>query len=170
MEPKKGKKEKLAIIPKKRKAIVTRSPWDFWMNIDRPFEHLRQDFNEFFWPPETNLLTLPDYRTPVMDVIDHGDKYEMHIEMPGIKKDEINIEVTPNAVEICAAHKETKEQKGKNWLRQERSDMDFYRYLEVPEQVKTGRVEAELKDGVLNLSLPKAEPKAKYESTKVKIK
>jgi len=167
---KKGKKEKLAIFPKQRTGIVARRPYDFWMDIDRPVDRLRQNFDEFFWGPGTSFLTLPDYRTPFMDVVDLGDKYEMHVEMPGIKKEGINIEVTPTMVEICAEHKETSEDKGKNWLRQERSSMDFYRCLELPEDLKTGNVEAELKDGVLTLSLPKAEPKARFETMKVKIK
>ena len=169
MEPRKRKKEKLAIIPKRRKRLMTRGPRDFWVDFERPFDSFRRNLEEF-WPPEANLMTLPDYRTPVMDVVDLGDKYEMHIEMPGIKKEDVTIDVTPTAVEICAEHKETKEDKGKNWLRQERSDIDFYRYLELPEELKTGKVEAELKDGVLILSLPKAEPKKRFESTKVKIK
>jgi HSP20 family protein len=167
---KKLKKEKLTIIPKERKGLIARRPNDFWTDIDRPIDRLRQNFDEFFWNPETNFLALPDYRTPVMDVVDLGDKYEMHVEMPGIKKEDINIDVAPNMVEICAEHKETKEDKGKNWLRQERSTMDFYRHLELPEELKTKNVEAELKDGVLTLSLPKAQPKERFQSTKVKIK
>ena len=169
MEPKKGKKEKLTIIPKERKGIIARRPYDFWTDIDRPINRFRENLDEF-WGPETSLLALQDYRIPVMDVVDLGDKYEMHAEMPGIKKEDINIDVTPTMVEICAEHKETKEDKGKNWLRQERSSMDFYRHLELPEELKTKNVEAELKDGVLTLSLPKAEPKARFQSTKVKIK
>jgi HSP20 family protein len=105
-----------------------------------------------------------------MDIVDHGDKYEMHVEMPGIKKEDICIEVTPTMVEISAEHEEKSEDKGKNWLRQERSNIDFYRSFQVPETLKTGKVEAELKDGILKVLLPKADPKPKYETTKVKIK
>jgi HSP20 family protein len=140
------------------------------MDIDRSLDRLKQNFDEFFWGPGTSFLELPDYRTPYLDVVDLGDKYEMQVEMPGIKKEDINIEVTPTTVEICAENKETSEEKGKNWLRQERSSMDFYRCLELPEELKTGSIDAELKDGVLTLSLPKAEPKARIESTKVKVK
>jgi len=111
-----------------------------------------------------------DFRTPIMDVVDLGDKFEMHIEMPGIKKEDINVEVTPTSVEICAGHEETSKKKGKNWLRQERSSMDFYRYLNLPEAIKTGNVEAELKDGVLTLLLQKAQPKPRPKTSQVKIK
>jgi len=48
--------------------------------------------------------------------------------------------------------------------------MSFYRNVEFPEEVKTDTVEAELKDGILHLSIPKVEPKPEYRATKVKIK
>jgi len=170
MALKKEKKEKLAIVPKQKGKMITQKPYALWSDMDQLFDRFRSSFDELFWGPQTSFLAPSDYRTPLMDIVDLGDKYEMHVEMPGIKKEDISIEVTPTMVEIRAEHEETSENKGKNWLRQERSSTDFYRSFQVPEELKTGRVEAELKDGVLTLSLPKTEPKPKYEATKVKIK
>jgi HSP20 family protein len=170
MALRKEKKEKLAIVPKQKTDVIAQRPYELGSDVDQLFDQFRSSFDELFWGPRTSLLASPDYRTPLMDVVDLGDKYEMHVEMPGIKKEDISIEVTPTMVEICAEHEETSENKGKNWLRQERSSTDFYRSLELPEELKTGNVEAELKDGVLTLSLPKTEPKPKYETIKVKIK
>jgi HSP20 family protein len=166
----KGKKEKLAIVPKQKTGLMAQKPYELWSDMDQLFDRFRSNFDEIFWGPRTSLVESLDYRTPLMDIVDQGDKYEMHVEMPGIKKEDINIEVTPTTVEICAEHEESSENKGKNWLRQERSSTDFYRSLELPEELKTGNVEAELKDGILTLSLPKTEPKQKFEATKVKIK
>jgi len=170
MALRKEKKEKLAVIPKEKRGTIARRPYDVWMDMDRLFDRFRSNFDELFWGPETSPMISSDYRTPVMDVVDLGDKYEMRVEMPGIKKEDVNIEVTPTMVEICAEHEETSEDKGKNWLRQERSSIGFSRCLELPEELKTGTVDAELKDGVLTLLLPKAEPKPQYEKTKVRIK
>jgi len=170
MALRKEKKEKLSIVPKQKTAVMSQRPYELQSDIDQLFDRFRSSFDELFWGPGIDLMASPDYRTPVMDIVDLGDKYEMHVEMPGIKKEDINIEVTPTMVEICAEHEETSENKGKNWLRQELSSTDFYRSLELPEELKTGNVDAELKDGVLTLSLPKAEPKPKFETTKVKIK
>jgi HSP20 family protein len=105
-----------------------------------------------------------------MDVIDLGDKYEMHVEMPGIPKEDINIEVTPNAVEISAKHETREEDKGKNWLRRERRSMNYYRSIDLPDELKTEDAEAEMKNGVLTLTLPKVKPKPKYKAKKIKIK
>ncbi len=163
-------KEKLAIAPKEKTKIIERKPYDLWMDMDRLFERFRSNFDELFWGPGPSLMTSSDVRIPAMDVVDLGDKFELRIEMPGVKKEDINIEVTPTSVEICAEHEETNKEKGKNWLRQERCSTDFYRYLDLPEDIKTGNVEAELIDGILILQLQKVEPKPKIESKQVKIK
>jgi len=170
MAVKKGKKNKLAVIPRQKTDIITQKPYELWSDMDRLFDRFRTNVDELFWGPPTDLTMTPDYRIPRTDIVDLGDKYEMHVEMPGIKKEDINIEMTPTDIEISAEHEEKSEDKGKNWLRQERSSMGFYRSFQVPENIKTGKVEAELKDGVLTLILPKAEPKPKFEPAKIKIK
>jgi|WetSurMetagenome_2_1015567.scaffolds.fasta_scaffold00301_32 HSP20 family protein len=170
---KKGKKEKLVVKTNKgnNKAIIERQPNDVRNNIDQLFDQFRSNFNDLFWGPE-NRMIIPsmDIRTPLMDVVDLGDKYEMKVEIPGIQKEDINIEVTPNEVEISAENNYEEEDKGKNWLRKERSATSFYRYLELPEALKTKDIDAQFKDGMLTLTLPKVEPKPQPELKKVKIK
>ncbi len=163
----KNKKNKLAVRDKGNEEIAERKrPTDLWTDFDRLFDQFRSNFDDLFFNPATAIRE----RTPLMDIEDHGDKYEMNVEMPGIPKEDINIEVTPNTIEISAEHEDSDEDKGKNYLRRERSTTSFYRCLELPEELKTDNVDAELEDGVLNLSLPKLEPRPKKESKKVKIK
>jgi HSP20 family molecular chaperone IbpA len=50
-----------------------------------------------------------DFRTPSTDISDHGGHYEVIAKMPGISKEDINIEVTPNSIEISANHEEDTE-------------------------------------------------------------
>ncbi|KYK24151.1 hypothetical protein AYK25_06260 [Thermoplasmatales archaeon SM1-50] len=169
----KGKKDKLTIRPTERKTgeIIQKRPYDLWMDMDQLFDQFRTNFNDLFWRPESSFLaSFDDLRTPMMDVADLGDKYEMKIEMPGIPKEKINIDVSPTSIEISAKHETGEEEKNKNWLRRECSSTSFYRSVEFPDKIKTDTVEAELKNGILNLSLPKLEPKPEYKTTKVKIK
>ena len=173
MASRKEKKDKLALKPnKKADDIALRRPYDLWVDIDRMFDDFRTQFDDLFWPVSQRVDLLTDIRTrnPPMDIADLGDKYEMHVEMPGIPKDDINIEVTPYNIEISADHEENNEEKDKNWLRRERSYMSYYRSLELPEQIKSENVDAEFKDGVISVLLPKLEPKPKYKPSKVKIK
>jgi len=169
----KEKKEKTDIQPYNKKGDITISrPYDLWEEMDRMFDQFRSGFDDLFWPissrDNTSLQTRN--RTPLTDIADLGDKYEMRLEMPGIPKDKINIEVTQNSVEISADYNEEKEEKGKNWLRQERSSGTFYRSMELPEELKTGEVEAEFKNGVLTVMLPKVKPKPKQKTKKIKVK
>jgi HSP20 family protein len=169
----KDKKNKLTVQPSERKGeLTTQRPMDLWNEMDKMFDDFRSNFDDLFWLWRgTNSMTaMTSYRSPPMDIADHGDHYEMHVEMPGIPKDDINVEVTPNTIEISAQHDESKEHKDKNWLRRERSTTSFYRALEVPEEVKTDKVDAELSDGVLTLKLPKMEPKPEYKAKKINIK
>jgi HSP20 family protein len=93
-----------------------------------------------------------------MDVADRGDHYEIRTDMPGIPKENIDIEVTPTSIEVTGRYEEREEpQEGKGWVRRERQ-MDYYRGLELPEEVKTDAVNAQLRDGVLTIELPKASP------------
>ena len=169
----KGKKDKLAIRPTETKQgeIAERRPYDLWTDMDQLFDQFRTNFEDLFWRPQSNTLSpLDSQRTPMMDVADLGDKYEMKVEIPGIPKENINIDVSSNSIEISAQHETREDEKNKNWLRRERSSMSFYRSIEFPDKIKTDTVEAEFKDGILNLSLPKVEPKPEVKSTKVKIK
>jgi len=169
----KRKEDKLIERPAERlDDLSIRSPFNLWADFDRIFDRFRTEFDELLWPWSRTepVTTMTTSRTPLLDVADLGDRYEMRVEMPGIPKEDINIEVTPTGIEISAEHDESKEDKGKNWLRKERRSMSFYRSLELPEELKTDGVEAELKDGVLTVMLPKVEPKPEHKPKKVKIK
>jgi len=166
------RKDKLAIRPTEKKGeILQRRPFDIWSDMDQLFERFKSNLDELFWGTPVSMVgPFLETRTPTMDVADLGNRYEMILELPGISKDNIDIQVTPNAIEISAKQETTEEEKKKNWIRRERSSTNFYRYLELPEELKTDSVEAEMKDGVLTIKLPKVEPKPEFKATKVKIK
>ncbi len=168
------KEEEIDVRPAERERLLpTIRPSDLWTEMDRLFDEFRASFDDLLWPfrhPSEDLATYGYTRTPLADVADLGDRYEMRIELPGVPKDDINIEVSPTSLEISVDHKEDREDKGKHWLRRERSSMSFYRSLELPEEIKADDVEAELKDGVLTVMLPKVKPTPEKKTKKVKIK
>jgi HSP20 family protein len=168
----KEKTNKLTVRPSKREGtLTTPRSYDLWTDLDRVFDDFRSGFEDLFWPWGQRSITEPfQQRTPAMDLADLGDHYEMRVEMPGIPKDKIDIQVTQNSVEISASHDEQQEETNKNWLRRERTYANFYRCLELPEELKTDDVNAELDEGILTLTLPKVEPKQAYKSRKIHIK
>ena len=172
MNIRKDKKNKLIEKPRDKAQLSVRRPYDIWTDMDKLFDSFRTGFDDIFWPwSNTSQITAYDQkRTPPMDVADMGDRYEMRLEMPGIPKDSVDIQVTQNGVEIKAECKDIKEEKSKNWLRRECSGMSFYRAVELPEDLKTDDADAELRDGVLTVSIPKLEPKPEQKPTKVNIR
>ncbi len=93
------------------------------------------------------------------DVHEHDDKYEMDIDLPGFKKDEIKLTLNDGYLTVSAAKgldKEEKDKKGKI-IRQERYAGSMQRSFFVGEAVKQEDVKAKFEDGVLKLDIPKDE-------------
>jgi len=154
---------------KKGEIVERRMPSDVLVDIDDLFDQFKLSFEDMFRYPHPRSIVSED-RIPPMDVVDVGDGYEINAELPGISKENINIEITSNSVEISGKEDETKEEKDKCWVRRERISTSFYRFFNLPEEIKTDSAEAKMNNGVLILTLPKVEPKPKIESTKLKIK
>ena len=92
------------------------------------------------------------------DVIDEGNQFRVKMNVPGIKKNEVKLNVTDNSLEVSAEHKEESEEKKKNYLRKERSQVSYYRSLPLSEKIISGKVMAKLADGVLDITMPKSKP------------
>jgi HSP20 family protein len=127
-----------------------------WTDIEKSIENLRRDMEKTFSAfPSTHLLKMPHTSC---DVIDEGNQFRVKIDMPGIKKNEVNLNVTDNSLEVSAEHKEESEEKKKNYLRKERSQTSFYRSLPLSEKISSDKVVAKLTDGTLDITLPKSSP------------
>lgn len=102
-----------------------------------------------------------------MNVEDTGKEFILTLELPGIKKEDVNIEVKETTLEISAESK-TEEEKDRNYIRKERGLNRYYRCMDLPEAVKTDKIEAKMEKGILEITVPKKEPK-EIEKKKVKV-
>lgn len=100
---------------------------------------------------------LPAVAIPAADLSETDDSLQIRMDMPGLKAEEINIEVSGNTIRISGEHKEEKEEKGKTYHRIERRSGSFARAMTLPAAIKEDKVQAECKDGVLTITLPKTE-------------
>lgn len=142
---------------KSKNTGITPSWTSNWLDIDKSIENLRKDMEKAFSSfPAIHLPSMPKIPQTSCDVIDEGNQFRVKLDVPGVKKNEIKLEVNDNALEISAEHKETSEEKKKNYLRKERSQISYYRALPLAENVVSGQVKAKLVDGVLDITLPKA--------------
>jgi len=123
-------------------------------------------FRGFFAP-----VRLEGTRTPVtikMDVTETADGYLVHAEIPGAKKDEINIEIEGNQVTLTAEVKRESEQKdGDKVLRSERYYGNVYRSFTLPVELDEAKSEAKYNDGVLEVMLVR---KASVAGKKLSVK
>ena len=130
-----------------------------WADIDKSIENLRKDMEKAFSSfPSLHMPSFPNVPQASCDVIDEGNQFRVKMNVPGVKKNEINLNVTDNSLEVSAEHKEESEEKKKNYLRKERSHVSYYRTLPLSENVVSGKVRAKLTDGVLDVILPKSKP------------
>ncbi len=161
--------QKNPIVPAKVKKrppsmIEPRRETDLWMDFDQAFERFRRDFERTLWPHEHSLMerlpSVMDTETsiPYIDLEDMGDRFVLTAEAPGFKKDEIDINICGKSVEISGCKEMTSDEKKKNYIRKERMSESFYRTMTLPEDIKYEEVSADLRDGVLELTMPKKNP------------
>lgn len=127
-----------------------------WSEMERSIDNLRRDMEKAFSSFPT--VSMPKMSHTSCDVIDEGNQFRVKMDVPGIKKNEVNLNVTDNSIEVSAEHKEESEEKKKNYLRKERSQVSYYRSLPLSEKILSDKVTAKLTDGVLDITLPKLKP------------
>jgi HSP20 family protein len=146
--------------------------------FDNIFDQFRRSFDELMTPfypyrgitSTTPLSQLP-IRSSIVDLVDEGDHYLITAELPGFSKDQVDVKINRDGVVIHAEQKVEGEQKtGKNYLHRERAYSAFERMIEFPEEVNPSRVEGSMKDGVLQLTVPKKEPNPEERLTKVQLR
>ena len=142
--------------------------------IDDIFSEFRSSFDDLMRPffPITEFdqeFKLPT-RYAQVDLIDNGDSYNINAELPGFTKDQVDVQINKDGVAIRAELKEEKEDKRKNYLHRERAYSSLQRFIAFPEEVDPAKVEGCMKDGVLELRVPKKEPKPEEKPRKVELK
>ncbi len=112
-------------------------------------------FNDFFRP----TLVWENQAEPApirVDVRETPEAYTVQAELPGVKKDEIHVEIEGNEVTISAeTRRESEAKEGEKWLRTERFFGKTARRFALPQELDEGKANARFTDGVLELTLPK---------------
>lgn len=137
------------------------------------FEELFRPFDELFEPifPMGGKLQLPElegFSQPILDVQDRGDHYGVTAELPGFSKDEVEVKVNGNGLELRAQRSEKggEDEKGVATSR----SRSYYQYLSLPEGVASEKIEGTMKNGVLELKVPKRASKLKDSARRVDLK
>lgn len=122
-------------------AIVRYNPWAEMTALQRQIDRIFED------------LQVPAFRTPAAELTETEDALHLKLELPGMSAKDVDIEVIENAVKVVAERKK-EHQEG---TRSEFYYGKFQRVIPLKARIQNTNVTAEYKDGILNLTLPKAE-------------
>ena len=155
---------------KKQEALVTRGARD-------PFALLRQmtsEFDQLFGEPFFAANRWPAFRAfalpevaawaPKIDVFEKDNRLITRVDLPGLKKEDVKVEVTDGYLALSGERKRETEEKKDTFYRSEREYGTFYRSVPLPEGIKLEDIKATFSDGVLEVSVPlpaKAEAKVR---------
>jgi HSP20 family protein len=121
-----------------------------------------------WWPERWLRADEMEISAPAVDLFEEKDDIVVKAELPGIEKDNIEVNVSDHHLTIKGEKKKEEEVKQENYYRCERSYGSFLRTLELPADVKADKVKAAFKNGVLEVRLPKTE-EAKAKEIKIKV-
>lgn len=122
--------------------------------FERSFERMRREMDDMFH--RYGMATGGRGAFPASNVYDTGDEILVAVEAPGVKKDQLKIELRERVLTLTGVRQE-EEPQGGTLLRDERPVGDFLRAFSIPAQVQSDRIQAQFKDGILTIHLPKTE-------------
>jgi HSP20 family protein len=145
----------------------------------RPFEEMERLVESIFphgllrptqweWPSWEKTRPFFAHRMPAADVIDRENEVLVRAEVPGVKKEDLTVSVADDSLTIRGCTECQEETKREDYYRHEMSYGEFSRTLALPQNVDTSRAVAKMKDGVIEITLPKLE-RAKRRSLDIKI-
>ena len=149
-------------------AIERWQPFSELMSLRQAMDKL---FEDSFVRPSRALAAFGEVAVPALDVYQTPNEVVVKATLPGLKPEEISIDITGETLTIKGETKAEEEIKKEDYIYQERRYGAFSRSLVLPSGLKPDKAEATMEDGVLTLTIPKAEgvkPKAIKVTTKEK--
>ena len=128
--------------------------------LKRSFDSI---FPEYVLEKETKGLTIP------IDIKEFDNEYKIRVEVPGIKKEDIDIELNKSYMTISAKKEDEREEKNKKYHKTEFAYGNYSRTIYFPDEINLKEAQARLEHGVLHLDLPKLK-KSEEENRKLEVK
>ena len=134
--------------------------WNPWREMDTFSNRFDSLFDGGFFPAVSfsEESGLRDWR-PVVDIYDEDDKIVIKAEIPGVDKDKIDVDVKDGILTLTGERSYENEAKEENYHRRERACGRFERSFALAEGLDPDKIDADYKDGVLRIEIPKPEEK-----------
>lgn len=130
---------------------------DFKEEMNNMFKRSFQDF-EFIGSDSERKIS---GWKPAVELTEHNGNYLLKAEIPGVNKEDIDVEIGEDSIEIKAETKELHEEKGENVYRSEFRYGKFSRHIPMPSEIDNSQAKAEYKDGILTITVPKSKEEQK---------
>jgi HSP20 family protein len=152
------------------------APWRPFSELARMERDMERMFEDFWtrpwfglgWPRRFRALEEVAPRAPAIEIYEEKDDVVVKAELPGMKREDLELNISDNLLTIKGEKKKEEEVKEKGYYYSERSYGSFTRTVEIPKDVQTDKVRASFKDGVLEIRIPKTE-EAKRKEVKIKV-
>lgn len=144
--------------------IIKMSMINWGGNNNSTIDRLERRMNNFFdrFLDSTHDNTLERFNVgqlnPAVDVTESDTAYNIHADLPGVRKEDIHVDVHGNSLTFSGESKDRSEYSNDNVRYSERRFGKFSRTIPIPDNVDTEKIQAKYDNGVLNLKLPKGTP------------
>ncbi len=119
-------------------------------------------FDDFFTKDlfdfNSNNFSQPNVTLPSVNVQDLEDRYEIHVAAPGMEKENFSVSLDKNRLAISGTAKEEQDEQHQHYTRREFNYSSFTRSFVLPDTVEQDGIEAEYKNGILSIAVPKKAP------------
>jgi len=167
-----SQKKRGAIKKAKKHMLAVKKP-EPTTDLNKLLDTFRSEFRGYLWDPFRGFEWPVEYelpmRIPYVDVLDSGKEYIVKAELPGLKKENVDIEVGTNELSLTARSDVQKVEEGKTYLHRERAFSTFHRHIGFGESIDTEQVSAHMADGVLEMKLPKLGSRPEKKTRKITI-
>jgi len=142
-------------------------PWNPFQELEELTDRFSRLFGRSSHQGRSESLGMADWVPPV-DIIENDKKYQVKVELPEVPRDDVKVGVEAGMLRIEGERKQDTEVDGNKIHRVERIYGSFLRAFALPDNVDENGIQAEFKDGILNVRLPKTE-KARPKGKEIKV-
>jgi HSP20 family protein len=166
-------------VGKEQKGTDRPAEWRPFESLRREVDRLFEDFQLGSWrsPFGRSVFDVQPFwrgeigwgKAPAVDIVDKGNAFEITAELPGMDESNIDVKFADGTLTIKGEKRDEREEKKKEYCLSERRYGSFQRSFGVPDGVDADKIEANFKNGVLTVTLPKT-PQAQRSEKKIAIK
>ncbi len=131
--------------------------WEPFEGLNRLHSRINDLFDENFGRARALPSATASVWLPPVDILESTDAYLIRAELPGMKKDDFNVEVNDGTLTLSGERKSEARTNGFEYHRSERANGKFSRSFYLPQTVKQDAIKATYQDGILEIQVPKAE-------------